>query len=72
MLDDRGQRVLEAGPATPVEVMGFDNLPDAGDTLQVVEDESKARQVSSFRSQKEREESLAKSSRMSAKLRSNP
>ncbi len=65
MLDDRGARLTEAGPATPVEVMGFDDLPDAGDTLQVVEDESKARQVSSFRSQKEREESLAKSSRMS-------
>jgi len=65
MLDDRGSRLTEAGPATPVEVMGFDDLPNAGDTLQVVDDESKARQVSSFRSQKEREESLAKSSRMS-------
>ncbi len=65
MLNDRGARLTEAGPATPVEVMGFDDLPDAGDTLQVVDDESKARQVSSFRSQKEREESLAKSSRMS-------
>ncbi len=45
MLDDRGERITEAGPATPVEVMGFDDLPNAGDTLQVVEDESKARQV---------------------------
>ncbi|MGA7990257.1 MAG: translation initiation factor IF-2, partial [Thermoanaerobaculia bacterium] len=65
MLDDRGTRLGEAGPATPVEVMGFEDIPNAGDTLQVAEDESKARQVSSFRSQKEREESLAKSSRMS-------
>jgi translation initiation factor IF-2 len=65
MLDDRGTRLTEAGPATPVEVMGFEDIPNAGDTLQVVEDEGKARQVSSFRSQKEREESLAKSSRMS-------
>jgi translation initiation factor IF-2 len=65
MLDDHGARLADAGPATPVEVMGFDDLPNAGDTLQVVEDESKARQVSSFRSLKEREESLAKSSRMS-------
>jgi translation initiation factor IF-2 len=54
-----------APPATPVEVMGFEDLPNAGDTLQVVEDEQKARQVSSFRTQKERDESLAKSSRMS-------
>jgi translation initiation factor IF-2 len=65
MLDDRGKRVAEAPPATPVEVMGFDDIPNAGDTLQVVEDEQKARQVSQFRSQKEREESLTKSSRMS-------
>jgi translation initiation factor IF-2 len=65
MLDDHGQRVLEARPATPVEVMGFEDIPNAGDTLQVVEDESKARSVSQFRSLKEREESLTKSSRMS-------
>ncbi|MCL4808823.1 MAG: translation initiation factor IF-2, partial [Thermoanaerobaculia bacterium] len=65
MLDDRGQRVLEAGPATPVEVMGFEDIPNSGDTLQVVEDESKARQVTGFRQQKEREEALAKSSRLS-------
>ena len=65
MLDDRGQRVLEAGPATPVEVMGFDDIPNSGDSLQVVEDESKARQVTGFRQQKEREEALAKTSRLS-------
>ncbi|MEO6326961.1 MAG: translation initiation factor IF-2 [Thermoanaerobaculia bacterium] len=65
MLDDHGNRVESAGPATPVEVMGFDDLPNSGDTLQVVEDEQKARQVSAFRSQKERDESLVKSSRMS-------
>jgi translation initiation factor IF-2 len=65
MLDDHGQRVQEAGPATPVEVMGFEDIPNAGDTLQVVENEAKARQVSQFRSLKEREESLTKSSRMS-------
>ena len=65
MLDDRGQRVLEAGPATPVEVMGFDDIPNSGDSLQVVEDESKARQVTGFRQQKEREETLATTSRLS-------
>ncbi|HUM02832.1 MAG TPA: translation initiation factor IF-2 [Thermoanaerobaculia bacterium] len=65
MHDDRGARVEEAGPAVPVEVMGFDDIPNAGDTIQVVEDETKARQVSGFRREKEREEVLAKSSRMS-------
>jgi translation initiation factor IF-2 len=65
MLDDHAKRVTEAVPATPVEVMGFEDIPNAGDTLQVVEDEGKARQVSQFRSLKEREESLTKSSRMS-------
>ena len=65
MLDDHAARVAEAPPATPVEVMGFEDIPNAGDTLQVVEDEGKARQVSQFRSLKEREESLTKSSRMS-------
>jgi len=65
MLDDRGNRVSEAGPATPVEVMGFEDIPNSGDSLQVVEDESKARQVTGFRQQKEREEALAKSSRLS-------
>ncbi|MBL8113795.1 MAG: translation initiation factor IF-2, partial [Acidobacteria bacterium] len=65
MLDDHGRRVELAGPATPVEVMGFEDIPNAGDTLQVVDDEGKARQVSSFRSQKERDEVLAKSARMS-------
>ena len=65
MLDDHSARVAEAPPATPVEVMGFEDIPNAGDTLQVVEDEGKARQVSQFRSLKEREESLTKSSRMS-------
>jgi translation initiation factor IF-2 len=65
MHDDRGARVEETGPAVPVEVMGFDDIPAAGDTIQVVEDETKARQVSGFRREKEREEALAKSSRMS-------
>ncbi|MFI5181738.1 MAG: translation initiation factor IF-2, partial [Thermoanaerobaculia bacterium] len=65
MHDDRGQRLERAGPAVPLEVMGFEDLPNAGDALQVVEDESKARQVSGFRREKEREEALVKSSRMS-------
>jgi translation initiation factor IF-2 len=65
MHDDRGEKLDEAGPATPVEVTGFEDLPGAGDTFQVVEDEAKARSVVSFRQQKEREKSMAASSRLS-------
>ncbi|MCG3193592.1 MAG: Elongation factor 4 [Thermoanaerobaculia bacterium] len=57
MLDDHGERLNEAGPATPVEVMGFDDIPSAGDPF-VVEDEQKAREIAKFRVQKEREEAL--------------
>jgi translation initiation factor IF-2 len=59
MSDDQGKRVAEAGPATPVEVTGFNDLPDAGDLLQVVEDESKARGIAEYRQQEQRSRDLA-------------
>ena len=65
MQDDRGAKVEIAGPATPVEVTGFEDLPQAGDTFQVVEDEAKARSIVSFRQLKEREKTMAASSRLS-------
>ncbi|HTP48770.1 MAG TPA: translation initiation factor IF-2 [Casimicrobiaceae bacterium] len=65
MQDDRGEKVSEAAPATPVEVTGFEDLPQAGDPFQVVEDEAKARTVVSFRQQKDREKAMASSSRLS-------
>jgi translation initiation factor IF-2 len=65
MQDDRGGKVTEAGPATPVEVTGFEDLPMAGDPFQVVEDEAKARSVVAFRQQKERDKAMAASSRLS-------
>jgi translation initiation factor IF-2 len=65
MQDDRGGKVTEAGPATPVEVTGFEDLPMAGDPFQVVEDEAKARSVVSFRQQKDRDKAMAASSRLS-------
>ena len=61
MLDDRGRRVDVAGPATPVEVSGFNDLPEAGDLFQVVEDESKARSVADFRQQELRQHQLGQS-----------
>jgi|APFre7841882724_1041349.scaffolds.fasta_scaffold00420_4 translation initiation factor IF-2 len=54
--NDRGDRVDSAGPSDPVEVIGFANLPEAGDVLQGTESEAKAVEVSSYRSLREREE----------------
>ena len=65
MQNDRGDKAAEAGPATPVEVTGFEELPQAGDAFQVVEDETKARSVVAFRQQKDRDKQLAASSRLS-------
>jgi translation initiation factor IF-2 len=61
MSDDLGKRAQQAGPSTPVEVTGFNDLPDAGDMLQVVEDESKARGIAEFRAQEQRRRGLAPS-----------
>jgi len=63
MADENGRRVDSAGPATPVEVMGFASEPVAGDLFQGVADEWKARQIASFRQEKQRVAALAKSSR---------
>jgi len=65
MFDDRGQVVEEAPPSTPVEVLGLEGLPQAGDQLLVVAEREKARQVSEFREQKAREATLAKSTKLS-------
>ena len=59
MMDDRGQRMKSAGPATPVEVTGFNDLPAAGDVFQVFADEAKARGIAGFRSHEDRQRELA-------------
>jgi translation initiation factor IF-2 len=64
MFDDRGNLVEEAPPSTPVEVLGLEGLPEAGDQL-LVADREKARQISEYREQKAREATLAKSSKIS-------
>jgi len=63
MVDEHGRRADSAGPATPVEVMGFDSEPTAGDIFQGVADEYKARQIAGLRREKQRVAALAKSSR---------
>ncbi|MFZ8861242.1 MAG: translation initiation factor IF-2 [Thermocrinis sp.] len=61
MFDDKGRKLNSAGPSTPVEVLGFEELPMAGDTFIVVEDEKKARQIAEIRKQKkEQQEKLSK------------
>ena len=65
MFDDRGRALEEAGPSTPVEVLGLEAIPDSGDTFLVVADRDKAKGIAQYRKMKEREAQLAKSSRMS-------
>ncbi len=64
MFDDRGRAVEEAGPSTPVEILGLEAMPDAGDTFLVVSDRDKARGIGQYRKMREREAQLAKSSRV--------
>jgi translation initiation factor IF-2 len=65
MFDDRGAPLQEAPPSTPVEILGMEGLPQAGDQFVVVADRDKARGISEYREQKAREAMLAKSSRVS-------
>ncbi len=57
--DDRGQQIPEAIPGQPVEVLGINGTPQAGDILNVVENEAKARDVSEYRARKRREKASA-------------
>jgi translation initiation factor IF-2 len=65
MFDDRGAVLHSAPPSTPVEILGMEGLPQAGDQFVVVADRDKARGISEYREQKAREAALAKSSRVS-------
>jgi len=60
LYDDRGTPIREVGPSMPVELIGLDSLPEVGDTLQVVTDLSKARQIAEFREVRAREQQMAK------------
>lgn len=58
MTNELGQKVDEAGPSTPVELLGLDATPNAGDEFVVVPDERRAREVAEHRSERERQEKL--------------
>jgi len=60
MLDENGQPIEEAGPSIPVEILGLDGTPDAGDQVAVVESEKRAREIADFRQEKLRSSRLAR------------
>jgi translation initiation factor IF-2 len=60
IVDDKGNSIKEAGPSTPVEILGLSGVPDSGAEVLVVESERKAREVAEFRKTKDRESKLQK------------
>jgi translation initiation factor IF-2 len=64
MFNEHSASVKEAGPSAPVEVLGLQGLPLAGDTFQCIADDNKARQMAQFRQDKLRDITLAKTSRL--------
>ncbi len=63
LLDDRGNQIKEAGPAAPVEVLGLNGVPLAGDDFVVAEDEGQARDIAAFRQRRRREQQAAQGAR---------
>jgi translation initiation factor IF-2 len=60
LMSDTGASVREAGPSVPVEVLGFNGIPEAGDRLAVVESEARARELTEYRARKKREKLAAR------------
>lgn len=65
LLDDQGRKLKFVGPSTPVEILGFAGVPEAGDTFTVLEDEKMTREISARRQQRERMAALMASARVS-------
>jgi len=68
LISDQGENLEEAGPSVPVEVLGFNGPPEAGDRLAVVENEARARQITSYREHQKRENAAASVSGMRGSL----
>ncbi len=68
LISDQGEAVEEAGPSVPVEVLGFNGPPEAGDRLAVVDNEARARQITSYRAHQKRENAAASISGMRGSL----
>lgn len=63
LIDDKGRNIKEAGPSTPVEVLGIQGTPSAGDDFAVLEDETKCREIAEYRQRKHREASTTVATR---------
>jgi translation initiation factor IF-2 len=68
LVSDTGAPVGEAGPSTPVEILGFNGTPEAGDRLAVVESEARAREVTEYRARQKRDKLAARASGMRGSL----
>ncbi|MBL8689834.1 MAG: translation initiation factor IF-2 [Rhodospirillaceae bacterium] len=63
LIDDKGQQIEQAGPSTPVEVLGLNGTPQAGDDFSVVDSESRARDITSYRQSKQRDQAATAAAR---------
>ncbi|MBN4077398.1 translation initiation factor IF-2 [Sulfobacillus acidophilus] len=74
MYDSNGEKIKEAGPSDPVQILGISGVPTAGDKFNAVEDDKAAKSVAAHRAQKNREKELMKTSRVSLEnfLKSSP
>ena len=68
LIADTGSNVDQAGPSMPVEVLGFNGTPEAGDRLSVVENEARAREIADYRQRQKREKAAARSATMRGSL----
>jgi translation initiation factor IF-2 len=68
LISDTGRALAAAGPSVPVEVLGFNGTPDAGDRLAVVDSESRAREVTDYRARQKREKTAARATGLRGSL----
>ncbi|OYU89088.1 MAG: translation initiation factor IF-2 [Bradyrhizobiaceae bacterium PARB1] len=68
LISDQGDTLTEAGPSVPVEVLGFNGPPEAGDRMAVVVNEARAREITDYRTHQKREKSAASASGMRGSL----
>ncbi len=68
LINDKGENVAEAGPSLPVEILGFQGAPEAGDRVAVVESEARAREITNYRERQKRDQAAARGSGQSRSL----
>ncbi len=68
LVSDKGEQLKSAGPSTPVEILGFNGAPEAGDRLAVVESEARAREIADYRKNERRDKAAARSSNVRGSL----